>query len=32
MDDKANGYGEYIYVDGGQYIGQWLNDLYHGEG
>ena len=26
-DDKANGYGIYIHVNGAQYEGYWKNDL-----
>lgn len=31
-DDKANGYGVYIHVNGAKYEGQWKNDLQDGYG
>ncbi len=32
MDDKANGYGVYVHVNGAKYEGQWKNDLQDGWG
>ncbi len=32
MDDKANGYGVYLHVNGTKYEGQWKNDLQDGYG
>jgi len=26
MDDKANGFGRFVNVDGSYYEGEWLND------
>ena len=31
-DDKANGYGTYIHVNGAKYEGEWKDDLQHGYG
>jgi len=31
-DDKANGYGVYLHVNGAKYEGQWKNDLQDGYG
>ena len=31
-DDKANGYGVYIHVNGAKYEGQWKDDLQEGYG
>jgi hypothetical protein len=27
VDDKANGYGVYVHVNGAKYEGNWKNDL-----
>lgn len=32
LNDKANGFGTYVYSDGVKYVGQWVNDKQHGEG
>lgn len=31
-DGKANGFGVYVDQQGHMYVGEWLNDQYHGEG
>ena len=31
-EDKANGYGTYLHVNGSKYEGNWRNDLQHGYG
>lgn len=30
LNDKANGYGKCIHLDGVKYEGEWLEDKYHG--
>jgi hypothetical protein len=32
LDDKANGYGVYLHVNGAKYDGYWKNDLQDGYG
>jgi hypothetical protein len=32
VNDKANGQGVYIHVNGARYEGQWMDDLQHGLG
>jgi hypothetical protein len=31
-DNKINGFGVYVWSDGRQYKGDWLNNQMHGEG
>jgi len=31
-DDKANGYGTYLHMNGAKYDGQWKDDLQEGYG
>jgi hypothetical protein len=32
INDKANGYGEYIHMNGSRYNGEWQDDKQHGFG
>ena len=32
MNDKANGYGVYVHMNGARYEGMWKDDLQHGKG
>ena len=32
LDDKANGYGVYVHINGAKYEGHWKDDLQDGFG